>query len=132
MTGSRSGPIEGGCACRTIRYSLTGKMGFSFHCQCRDCQYLSGTGHASIFICGKADVDLTGNLTWYERQAPSGNVVRSGFCGLCGSPVVNHNLGYADRLFVAAASLDDPALFAPGTVVHRDEGQTWDLCDPET
>jgi hypothetical protein len=122
---------EGGCACGSIRYQLAGKLGFSFHCQCRDCQHLSGSGHISVFICNKTSLQLTGKLTWYERVAASGNTVQSGFCAKCGSPVLNKNAGYADKLFVAAATLDDPSLFLPTKVVHREDGLSWDLEDPE-
>ena len=123
--------VKGGCACQAIRYQLNGQMGFSFHCQCRDCQYLSGTGHISVFICKDAELDLNGEMTWYARTAPSGNIVRSGFCPICGTPVINQNSGFAGNLFVAAATLDDPSEFTPTKVVHRDGGLDWDLSDPE-
>lgn len=124
--------IKGGCACRAVRYVLSGPMGFSFHCQCRDCQYLSGTGHASAFICKAEKFQFDGDLTWFKRTAPNGNIVTSGFCPTCGTPVVNRTTGYADNLFIAAATLDDPSQFKPTKVVHREDGLHWDLVDPES
>lgn len=122
---------KGGCACRAIRWELAGDMGFSFHCQCRDCQYLSGTGHASAFICREGDFALNGDLSWYARKAPSGNTVSSGFCPTCGTHVVNRNSGFPDNVFVTAATLDEPSRFAPTKVVHREDGLHWDFIDPE-
>ena len=121
--------ITGGCACRKIRYVCTESPGFSFHCQCRSCQYLSGTGHASAFLIPVDSISIDGELKWYGRQAPNGNKVESGFCDECGSPIINRNSGYPDKLFVSAASLDDTPLFKPVKVVHHDEAAAWDVVD---
>src|SRR6266849_4174413 len=37
----------GGCACGAIRYEISGEPMVMNHCQCRDCQRKSGTGHGS-------------------------------------------------------------------------------------
>ena len=123
--------LNGGCACKAIRYRIEGMSGFSFHCQCRDCQYMSGTGHTSTIIFKADDVKVDGELSWYERQAPSGNSVKSGFCNTCGTGVMNQNSGYPDNLFVLVGTLDDPSLFQPTKIIYRDEGHAWDFLDPE-
>ena len=123
--------FEGGCACKAVRYRIEGKPGFSFHCQCRDCQYMSGTGHTSTIIFKADGVQTDGELTWYERRAPSGNSVNSGFCKKCGTGVMNQNSGYPNNLFVLAGTLDDPSVFKPTKVVYRNEGHSWDFVDPE-
>lgn len=123
--------LSGGCACKSVRYELTGRPGFSFHCQCRSCQYLSGTGHASAFICDEQALQYSGELTWYARQAPSGHTVSSGFCPTCGTHVLNRNSGHSDKIFITAATLDDPSKFSPTTVLYREEGPDWDFEDPE-
>ena len=40
-------PYTGGCACGAIRYATKHAPVFQNHCQCRDCQRWSGTGHGS-------------------------------------------------------------------------------------
>ena len=40
-------PYTGGCACGAIRYEARGDAIAEIHCQCRDCQKRSGTGHSS-------------------------------------------------------------------------------------
>ncbi|MDB5516133.1 MAG: aldehyde-activating protein [Tardiphaga sp.] len=37
----------GGCACGAIRYEIPTEPLVMNHCQCRDCQRKSGTGHGS-------------------------------------------------------------------------------------
>ncbi len=123
--------VEGGCACKAIRYRISGEPGFSFHCQCRDCQYLSGTGHTSAIIYDRDGIHIDGELNWYEREAPSGNRVRSGFCSNCGTHVINHNSGYPKNAFITVGTLDDPSRFKPTKILYREEGHDWDFVDPE-
>ncbi len=124
-------PISGGCACGRIKYRCSSKPLFSFHCPCRDCQQASGTGHSSVFICRDDDTEIDGELSWYKRVAPSNNTVKQGFCGNCGSPIMNRNSGYPDNLFITAGSLDDPSLFAPTKTVHPEMALAWDFQEPE-
>jgi hypothetical protein len=42
-----SEPYTGGCACGAIRYQISAEPMVSNHCQSRDCQRKSGTGHGS-------------------------------------------------------------------------------------
>ena len=52
-------PYTGGCACGAIRYSIAGEPLFSYHCQCRDCQRESGSGHGSYATFARAGVTVT-------------------------------------------------------------------------
>lgn len=123
-------PFSGGCACGAIRYESAAEPLVAGHCQCRDCQRDSGTGHASHLMLPRAAFKLTGNVKYYESKADSGNLVSRGFCPNCGSPVVSKNSGMPDLVFVRAASLDDPGLFKPSLVVYASSSQPWDYVDP--
>lgn len=125
-----SGPWTGGCACGAIRYSIPGEPLFMNHCQCRDCQQASGTGHGSYLTFARAGMTLTGTATQWDRVGDSGNVKTHGFCPACGSPV---HLSFAAMLgvfTVHAASLDDPGRFQPQAVTYGVRGQAWDYLDP--
>jgi len=123
-------PFGGGCACGAIRYRSTSTVHFAGHCQCRDCQYATGTGHSSFLVIERAATAVDGDPRFFTTTGSSGNRVERGFCSTCGSPVFNTNSGYPDNLFVHAATLDDPALFEPQQVVYRVSAQPWDHVDP--
>jgi hypothetical protein len=54
-------PYTGGCACGAIRYETSSEPIVENHCQCRDCQKRSGTGHGSyLTFPQRADVTITG------------------------------------------------------------------------
>ena len=121
---------EGGCACGAIRYEVRAEPKLSFHCHCRQCQRITGTGHASQFMVPKEAVTIHGKLTFYGLNADSGNTVSSGFCPTCGSPILKKSTGYPEVLFVHAGSLHDPALFKPQKIVWGASKQPWDYLDP--
>lgn len=122
--------LTGGCACGAVRYSIEAEPTFSFHCQCRQCQHATGTGHASLFIVPKAAVSVTGDLTFYAQSADDGATVNRGFCPHCGSPILGNTSGHPEVVLVTAASLDDPSQFKPQKVMFSDTGQPWDYIDP--
>ena len=121
---------SGGCACGAIRFEVAGDPLFSNHCQCRDCQHQSGTGHGSYLTFGADGVKLSGQAMQWDKKADSGNVKTRGFCPTCGSPVYLRFSAMPQIFTVHAASLDDPSRFAPQAVTYRVRALGWDVLDP--
>jgi len=120
----------GGCACGAIRYEVADEPVFMNHCQCRDCQHKSGTGHGSYLTFPAANVKLTGEATHWDMVGESGNVKTRGFCPRCGSPVHLRFSAMPHIFTIHAASLDDPSRFKPQVVTYRVRGLAWDHLDP--
>ena len=125
-----SAALTGGCECGAIRYACSAAPLMAGHCHCRSCQKQSGTGHASHLMVPKAAITITGEATFYERSADSGNTVRRGFCPRCGSPVWGVSSGFPEILVLRAGSLDDPERFRPGAIVYAASAPGWDHMDP--
>ncbi len=123
-------PFNGKCACGAVRYSVSSEPLGMRICQCRDCQRSSGAGHACVVAVKAASVMLIGEVRFHETVSDRGNRIGRGFCGKCGSPIVNRNSAYPDELFFLAGSLDDPSWFEPDIVFYCGSGQPWDLLDP--
>ncbi len=121
----------GGCACGAVRYEVRQPPGFSFHCQCRQCQRAHGAGHASLFIVPAEAVSIRGELKYFAQTADDGARVSRAFCPECGSPVLGTTSGHSEIMLIAAASLDDPSLFVPQKVVFSASRQPWDYVDPQ-
>ncbi len=122
----------GGCACGAVRYETQSAPIFQNHCQCRDCQKRSGTGHGSYLTFPRRDeVKLSGEVRIWRVAGDSGSEKLHGFCPICGTPVC---LGFAampELLAVYAGSLDDPGQFRPQVVTYTCRGHAWDRLDPE-
>ncbi len=126
-----SDAYSGGCACGAVRYTIADDPIFANHCQCRDCQRASGTGHGSyLTFPSRSAVELTGAVTHWEVAGDSGNLKSHAFCPTCGSPVYLTLAAMPDLFAVHAASLDDPARFTPQVVTYAGAAQTWDHLDP--
>ena len=120
----------GGCACGAIRYATSSQPVFENHCQCRDCQKRSGTGHGSyLTFPRRADVTVTGEANTWRVAGDSGNVKVHAFCPICGVPVYLTFVAMPDLFSVAAASLDDPGQFNPQAVTYAIRGLAWDTMD---
>ena len=122
--------FTGGCLCGKVRYEIEADPIVGIHCQCRDCQRRSGSGHASFVAFPKAAVKLTGPVKYHSNKADSGNTATRGFCSECGSQVVGASTGFPDMQPVMAGSLDDPSKFAPQMIVFTTRGHSWDILDP--
>ena len=59
--------FSGGCACGAIRYEIPSEPVSQLHCQCRDCQRMSGTGHGSyLAFMGRSEVKLKGQAKHWD------------------------------------------------------------------
>ena len=124
-------PYTGGCACGAIRYEIGSEPVFQNHCQCRQCQMKSGTGHASFLsFVGRDHVELKGQATIWQETGDAGTVKSHGFCAVCGTQVSLTLLTVPDLFAVTAASLDEPERFAPQVVTYGSRGYAWDHLDP--
>ena len=122
---------SGGCACGAIRYESTSAPIFQNHCQCRDCQRRSGTGHGSyLTFPQRAAVRLSGNAAQWAVEADSGNEKYHAFCPVCGTPVYLTFSAMPDLIAIHATSLDDPGQFKPQAVTYTTGAHEWDLMDP--
>ncbi|MDF0583600.1 GFA family protein [Bradyrhizobium yuanmingense] len=123
-------PYTGGCACGAIRYSIEGEPLFSNHCQCRDCQRESGSGHGSYATFARAGVTLTGEAKHWDMVADNGKVKSRGFCPQCGVAVYMTFAAQPDVFTIRAASLDEPARYRPQAVTFAARAHEWDPLDP--
>ena len=123
-------PFSGSCACGAIRYECSADPVFSWNCHCRDCQRASGGAFCPVLYVPKAALTITGQSTYYEVTAESGNRVRRGFCPACGSPLFIDADLVPDLLGLWAASLDDPSRFQPAVHVWTESAQPWDCMNP--
>ena len=121
--------FSGGCACGAIHYEIAADPIMAGHCQCRDCQRSSGTGHGSFLAFPEGAAKISGTAKYYDVKADSGNTASRGFCPNCGSPVLAKTSGFPDMVAVTAASLDDPSKFKPGFLTYTDRAHAWDLHD---
>lgn len=124
-------PYTGGCACGALRYETAAAPVAQSHCQCRDCQKRSGTGHGSYLVFAeRGAMTVTGEAATWRVAGDSGNEKIHAFCPACGTPAYLTFAAMPELIAVHAASLDDPGRFSPRAVTYTVSGHAWDAIDP--
>jgi hypothetical protein len=124
--------LEGGCACRTIRYRLTASPLIVHACHCRDCQRLTG-GPFAINLWIEGRFVETGPVApkSYRLAGGSGKHHDVFFCETCGTTLWNrYDVVPSDCLFVGAGTLDNPEAVTPDVHLFTRSKLPW-LALPE-
>ena len=100
-------PIEGGCHCRAVRYTVLGPALSVQHCHCSRCRKMYGTLYASGAVIERAKIRIAGeeNLATY-RSSPS---FADRFCRTCGCWLFSYEDAEPSIMYYAAATLDGGA-----------------------
>ncbi len=118
-------PLPGGCLCGSVQFTVSGEAQNFYHCHCRRCRKLSGTGHASNIMV-KTDAvawDKGGSLLGYYK-VPEAERFYNQFCKQCGSPLprVVPELG---MVVIPAGSLDSVPDIEPQARIFWDSRVNW-------
>lgn len=116
--------------CGAVRFSMSEPIRFSLLCHCRDCQRISGGGHAALFGATRRTTALSGKLSLFEYRADSGATMTSGVCAKCGNPIFKLSSRYEALYFFHAATLDRPELFVPTRAVWARSARPWNAVSP--
>jgi len=119
--------LEGGCACRGIRYRLTSSPLIVHACHCRDCQRLSGGPFAiNIWIEGRFVEPGPVPPKSFRLAGGTGKPHDVFFCEGCGTTVWSrYHIVPSDCLFVRAGTLDNPEAVEPDVHIHTRSKLPW-------
>ncbi|MFA0812531.1 GFA family protein [Microbulbifer epialgicus] len=123
--------LSGACLCGAVSYTCESEAIMAGHCQCTDCQKISGAGHIANIAVHKGSIRISGRLMFHEKRAESGNLVKRGFCPSCGCHIYAENSGMPQLEFLRAGSLHNLEQFSPSMVVYAGSGASWDYMDPK-
>jgi hypothetical protein len=119
--------LEGGCACRDIRFKLTESPLIVHACHCRDCQRLTGSAFVlNIWIENKF-VEAGGVAPKSVRLAGgSGKPNDVFFCERCGTTLWSrYDIVPGECLFVRVGTLDDPTAVTPDVHIFTRSKLPW-------
>ena len=124
-----SGKVDttGRCLCGAVRIAVNGTPLRMAQCHCRDCQRMTGTGHASNAFFHADDVTVTGETSSFTVTTDAGNASTRHFCSVCSSRVFGTNAARPGMIVVPVGVLDDTSWFAPQAVVYTRSAPAWDL-----
>lgn len=117
-----SPPFSGRCLCGLVRYSCTAAPLWQGHCHCESCRRATSSPFTSFLGVANGGWAWTGEPPATFASSPG---VWRDFCARCGSPMAYRSDRYPDEIHFYAASLDDPAAFAPTAHFHSADMLPW-------
>ena len=127
VSSSAAFPVEGGCACRAVRYRLESGPLFVHCCHCRWCQRESGASFAlNALIEADRVVALADEPEVVLTPSHSGKGQKIARCPKCRVAVWSHYAGAGDAIrFVRVGTLDEPERLAPDIHIYTSSKQPW-------
>ena len=127
-------PLEGGCACRAVRYRLETKPLFVHCCHCRWCQRETG---ASFALNALVETDrvttLQGDVEVIDTPSESGRGQKIARCPHCKVALWSNYPGGGDAVrFIRVGTLDDPDRLPPDIHIFTASKQPWVILPPGT
>lgn len=117
--------IQGGCLCGAVRYTITGPVGKSGICHCRQCQKWTGGPFFAGFEVGAADIAWTRTPVEWR----SSSIAVRAHCGTCGTPLYWRGDASRDRFDMATATLDHPERLPPTYHIWVESALPWPVID---
>ena len=117
----------GGCACGGVRYRVAGELRDVVHCHCEPCRRI--TGHHMAATAARAEdlhLESDETLQWYQRT----ETVRYGFCSACGGTLFWEATDKANRVSIAAGTLDQPSGLRTGVAIYAGDAGDYHHLDP--
>ncbi len=124
--------MNGGCLCGKVRYQINGEPDkrMQITCHCRDCQQVTGAGHARSMGVAADSVEWDGTPKIYQIQHEK-SVVDTAFCGDCGSPLYKRSSNLPDLIFFHVGSLTPESSrdWRPNMTVYTERRAPWDTLE---
>jgi hypothetical protein len=127
MTDDRDFPVEGGCACRAVRYRMTTRPLFVHCCHCRWCQREKGSAFVlNAMIEADRVVLLSGAPEAVDTPSNSGKGQKIWRCPTCRIALWSNYAGAGSAVhFVRVGTLDNPDLLPPDIHIYTSTKQPW-------
>ncbi len=101
--------MDGGCACRKVRFTAAIDGDAAYLCHCRMCQRASGSISLAMVNVEQAAVSWSIEPDWYDSSA----IAQRPFCAACGTSLGFRYRNGTSKMDLTVASFDDPSRFRP-------------------
>ena len=119
--------LEGGCACRAVRYRLLAAPLIVHACHCRDCQRITGSAFVINIWIERRFVETGPAVpSSFKLTAGTGKAHEVFFCDACATTVWSrYHAPPGDTLFVRAGTLDRPEAVEPDVHIFTRSKLPW-------
>lgn len=124
--------LEGGCACRAVRYATEREPLIVHCCHCRYCQRETGSAFVLNALFEADRVELSGPaVEVIVTPSASGRGQKISRCPTCHVAIYSNYAQSGDRVrFVRVGTLDDPDALAPDVHIYTSTKVPWVALPP--
>ncbi len=124
--GKVSLPLEGGCQCGSLRYSLSAPPLMIYCCHCANCQKIAGSAFVvSATVIETAFAFIKGAPAKTEWMSDVGNERYGWFCPDCGCRIAHGQTPSINILSLRAGTFDDTSWVEPVGHIWTKSAQDW-------
>ena len=117
-----SRPLQGGCFCGAVRFTVAGPETFACFCHCESCQQAAGAPVVAWATYERDTFEITkGEIHWH-RSSPG---VTRGVCSNCGTSISYQNEKRPGELDLTLNCLDDPGAPVLRAHIWTEDQQAW-------
>lgn len=117
--------LRGSCLCGEHSFTATGNLMGFYHCHCKRCRKMSGTGHASNILLRPATLKLDGDRNRIGLyKIPEAERFASRFCKNCGAPIPRV-VRETQTVIIAAGTLDHEIDLKPQCRIFWESKASW-------
>ncbi|HEX7052561.1 MAG TPA: GFA family protein [Burkholderiales bacterium] len=125
--------LEGGCACRGVRYRMSSRPMFVHCCHCRWCQRETGSAFVLNALIEADRVQLVqGDVECVHTPSQSGKGQKIWRCPACRVALWSNYARAGDAVrFVRVGTLDEPGRLPPDIHIYTSSKQPWVMLPPD-
>ena len=120
----------GGCQCRGIRYTISGRLSPAYACHCVECKKQSASAFSMSVALEFARLTVSGEVAIYEAIAFGGARKLACFCPICGTRLWHRGAEESAWITLKVGTLDDAAHISPRGHLWVSKMQPWITLDP--
>ena len=119
-------PVQGGCLCGAVRFTVTLPTLFCGHCHCSMCRRNHSAAYVTWFAIPRSQLCIDSGADLLTRYASSSHGSRS-FCSRCGSSLFCVSTHLPDIVDIPLASMDGAIDRLPESHIYFDDRASWTI-----
>ncbi|HED19220.1 MAG TPA: GFA family protein [Gammaproteobacteria bacterium] len=118
--------LGGSCLCGAVQFEIIGEAQRFYHCHCKRCRKLTGSGHASnVLVTPESSLSWkTGEELLRRYKVPEAERFYNCFCSQCGSPMPRV-VPELNGVLISAGTLDSDPPIQPQARIFWDSRADW-------
>ncbi len=124
-------PLKGSCQCGAVHYEVEAEPLLTYACHCYSCQKRTGTAFSLALIILTDSLQLSGEISPWERTSDTGSTNTRYSCAKCGNIIYGIGQDTPSLAKLQAGTLEDTRDVEPEVHIWARSRQAWVTLNPQ-